>query len=229
MLAPDIDFGTQTTSLQMVVNPLVNWVWLGFGVMAFGTGIALLPERTYSFALAKLPRGGDRRDDRAEHRVVDRAVGLGAIASCHAQAHVEDPNVASSPSRNALEEAAAARDRLHLRHLRARAAQQVHVRLRARDARRTCARRSTRERTATRSSSTSSVSTAARTCWWRRSTGASTAWPGSCPTARRRRRRLRRLRRHPLVPPAGWNGGGSRAPVDPDIEERLDDELRNLD
>jgi cytochrome c-type biogenesis protein CcmH/NrfF len=33
----------------------VNWIWLGFGVIAFGTGIALLPEKTYSFALAKMP------------------------------------------------------------------------------------------------------------------------------------------------------------------------------
>jgi cytochrome c-type biogenesis protein CcmF len=43
----------QTATLQIVVNPLVNWIWLGFGVIAFGTGIALLPERAYSFALAK--------------------------------------------------------------------------------------------------------------------------------------------------------------------------------
>ncbi len=40
-------------TLQIVVNPLVNWIWLGFGIMAFGTGIALLPERSYSFALSK--------------------------------------------------------------------------------------------------------------------------------------------------------------------------------
>jgi cytochrome c-type biogenesis protein CcmF len=43
----------QTAALQIVINPLVDWIWLGFGVMAFGTGIALLPERAYSFALAK--------------------------------------------------------------------------------------------------------------------------------------------------------------------------------
>ena len=43
----------QTASLQIVVNPLVNWIWIGFGVMAFGTGIALLPERAFSFALAE--------------------------------------------------------------------------------------------------------------------------------------------------------------------------------
>ena len=45
----------RSATLQIVVNPLVNWIWLGFGVMALGTGIALLPERTFAFALAKLP------------------------------------------------------------------------------------------------------------------------------------------------------------------------------
>ena len=28
----------------VTINPLVNWIWLGFAVLAFGTGIALLPE-----------------------------------------------------------------------------------------------------------------------------------------------------------------------------------------
>jgi len=41
---------SQTAPLQIVINPLVNWIWLGFGVLAMGTGIALLPERALSFA-----------------------------------------------------------------------------------------------------------------------------------------------------------------------------------
>src|SRR5207247_2835824 len=45
----------QTAILEIHVNPLVNWVWFGFGIIAIGTGIALLPERAYSFATAKLP------------------------------------------------------------------------------------------------------------------------------------------------------------------------------
>ncbi|RPH64690.1 MAG: heme lyase CcmF/NrfE family subunit [Acidobacteria bacterium] len=45
----------QTGSFQVVVNPLVNWIWLGFGVLALGTGIALLPERAFNYALARLP------------------------------------------------------------------------------------------------------------------------------------------------------------------------------
>jgi cytochrome c-type biogenesis protein CcmF len=50
---PEVE--TQTAFLHINVNPLVNWVWFGFGVIAVGTGIALLPERALSFALAKLP------------------------------------------------------------------------------------------------------------------------------------------------------------------------------
>jgi cytochrome c-type biogenesis protein CcmF len=49
------DLAAQSASLQINVNPLVDWIWFGFAVMAIGTGIALLPERTYAFALAKLP------------------------------------------------------------------------------------------------------------------------------------------------------------------------------
>ena len=39
--------GSQSATLQFVINPLVNWIWLGFGIMALGTGIALLPERLF--------------------------------------------------------------------------------------------------------------------------------------------------------------------------------------
>jgi cytochrome c-type biogenesis protein CcmF len=55
VVLPAFDLKDQSASLQVVVNPLVDWIWFGFGVMALGTGIALLPERTYAFALAKLP------------------------------------------------------------------------------------------------------------------------------------------------------------------------------
>jgi cytochrome c-type biogenesis protein CcmF len=47
------DLQTQSVSLQVIINPLVNWIWFGFGVLALGTGIALLPERTYAFALER--------------------------------------------------------------------------------------------------------------------------------------------------------------------------------
>ena len=57
IVLPAFDLKDQSASLHVVVNPLVNWIWLGFGIMAIGTGIALLPERAYSFAIARAPEG----------------------------------------------------------------------------------------------------------------------------------------------------------------------------
>jgi cytochrome c-type biogenesis protein CcmF len=51
------DVQTQTATYAVTINPLVNWIWFGFGVLAFGTGIALLPERAFAFATAKIPAG----------------------------------------------------------------------------------------------------------------------------------------------------------------------------
>ncbi|HXT71847.1 MAG TPA: cytochrome c-type biogenesis CcmF C-terminal domain-containing protein [Vicinamibacterales bacterium] len=47
----------QSATLVVKVNPLVNWIWLGVGIMAMGTFIALLPERAFAFATAKVPAG----------------------------------------------------------------------------------------------------------------------------------------------------------------------------
>jgi cytochrome c-type biogenesis protein CcmF len=52
---PTFQVADQTANLEIVINPLVNWIWLGFAVMAMGTGIVLLPERTFAFAMAKFP------------------------------------------------------------------------------------------------------------------------------------------------------------------------------
>jgi cytochrome c-type biogenesis protein CcmF len=51
------DVSTQTATYEITINPLVDWIWFGFGVLAVGTGIALLPERAFVFAAAKLPAG----------------------------------------------------------------------------------------------------------------------------------------------------------------------------
>ncbi len=55
IVMPASEMKDQSASFHIVINPLVNWIWLGFAVIAIGTVIALLPERTYSFAVAKLP------------------------------------------------------------------------------------------------------------------------------------------------------------------------------
>jgi cytochrome c-type biogenesis protein CcmF len=47
----------QTASLEFHINPLVNWIWVGFGILAIGTLIALLPESALSFATTSVPAG----------------------------------------------------------------------------------------------------------------------------------------------------------------------------
>jgi cytochrome c-type biogenesis protein CcmF len=49
------DMSDQSANLHIVINPLVDWIWFGFSILAIGTGIALLPERAFAFALSKLP------------------------------------------------------------------------------------------------------------------------------------------------------------------------------
>jgi len=84
------DAGSQSVTLQLYVNPLVNWIWLGFGIMAFGTGIALLPERSFSFALSKLPAG----DAVTTTAALLLALFLGS-STLFAQQH--DPTASDSP------------------------------------------------------------------------------------------------------------------------------------
>ena len=47
----------QAASLEFHINPLVNWIWGGFGLLAIGTLIALLPETVFSFATVTVPAG----------------------------------------------------------------------------------------------------------------------------------------------------------------------------
>jgi cytochrome c-type biogenesis protein CcmF len=55
LVMPAYDVNEQSMSLQVVVTPLVNWIWAGFGILVLGTGIALLPERAFAFALGRVP------------------------------------------------------------------------------------------------------------------------------------------------------------------------------
>ena len=55
LVMPAYELNDQSMSLQVVVNPLVNWIWAGFGILVLGTGIALLPESAFAFALGRVP------------------------------------------------------------------------------------------------------------------------------------------------------------------------------
>ena len=89
------DVATQTATYAITVNPLVNWIWFGFAVLAFGTGIALLPDTVFSFAAAKIPSGA------ATTSLLLVALFL-APAALRAQ-HVENPQQMPVIPRTALE------------------------------------------------------------------------------------------------------------------------------
>jgi cytochrome c-type biogenesis protein CcmF len=76
------DVASQQATYAITVNPLVNWIWFGFAVMALGTGLALLPESAFAFAAAKIPAGA------ATTALLLIALLLPAPARAQ---HVEDP------------------------------------------------------------------------------------------------------------------------------------------
>jgi len=79
------DVANQSVTLHVVINPLVNWIWMGFGVLAFGTFIALLPESTFAFALAKVPAGA------ATTTLLLLGMLLSPFAAARAQAQAQQP------------------------------------------------------------------------------------------------------------------------------------------
>jgi cytochrome c-type biogenesis protein CcmH/NrfF len=76
---------------KVILNPLVNWIWLGVGVMIIGTFIALLPERTFSFATSKVPEGA------ATTTVLVLALVLGSASITRAQHNESSLAVVKAP------------------------------------------------------------------------------------------------------------------------------------
>ena len=87
------DAATQSATYAVTVNPLVNWIWFGFGVMAIGTGLALLPERAFGFAASRVPAGA---------ATITMLLLLLLPRAAVAQ-HVENPQAALVVPRSALE------------------------------------------------------------------------------------------------------------------------------
>jgi cytochrome c-type biogenesis protein CcmF len=95
LVMPQFDTSTQTAQLAIHINPLVNWIWAGIGVILIGTVIALLPERTFAFAASKVPSSAVTTS-----LVVLFALALGAAS--HAQ-HVDRPGTVILTPRSPLE------------------------------------------------------------------------------------------------------------------------------
>ncbi|HYN08513.1 MAG TPA: cytochrome c-type biogenesis CcmF C-terminal domain-containing protein [Vicinamibacterales bacterium] len=87
---------TMVAILQVTVNPLVNWIWFGVGVMMFGTGICLLPERTFAFATKSVPQGA------VTTSLILLMVLTGGMARLHGQ-HVELPQTVAVIPRSPVE------------------------------------------------------------------------------------------------------------------------------
>ena len=90
------EIADQSASYQITVNPLVNWIWVGFGVIALGTGIALSPESAFAFAAARVPSGA------ATASMLLLALAL-LSAPVRAQEHVESTAAARPIARSPLE------------------------------------------------------------------------------------------------------------------------------
>jgi len=54
---PNYNPAEQIANVRVTVNPLINWLWFGFGVAAVGTAITLLPEAAFAFAVTNVPAG----------------------------------------------------------------------------------------------------------------------------------------------------------------------------
>jgi cytochrome c-type biogenesis protein CcmF len=87
---------SQVAMLQVTVNPLVNWIWFGVGVIIFGTGICLLPERTFAFATSRVPQGA------VTTSLILLMLISGGLARLRAQ-HVELPQTVAVVPRSPVE------------------------------------------------------------------------------------------------------------------------------
>jgi cytochrome c-type biogenesis protein CcmH/NrfF len=90
------DASDQSAILMVQVNPLLNWIWVGIGIMILGTGIALLPERAFAFATSKVPEGA------VTTSLILLMVLVAGVGRAHAQ-HAADPDVVIVPATTRLE------------------------------------------------------------------------------------------------------------------------------
>jgi cytochrome c-type biogenesis protein CcmF len=77
------DLANGNVAMKLVINPLVDWIWLGFMLLAIGTGIALLPESVLAPIAVRLPAGA-REGAGAALLVLIVAAVLGASAPASA-------------------------------------------------------------------------------------------------------------------------------------------------
>ena len=85
----------QSALYKVTVNPLVNWVWLGLGIMVVGCILAMLPESMFAVAVSRVPAG-------AATTVLLLALVAPAPLSADGHAHGADGAQASTNPRSEL-------------------------------------------------------------------------------------------------------------------------------
>src|SRR5262249_47031817 len=68
-------------NLKVVINPLVNWIWLGFLLLVFGTIICFIPDRALALAGGGPPADKPTAGGGARPVVVLRVGGGGGVAA----------------------------------------------------------------------------------------------------------------------------------------------------
>jgi cytochrome c-type biogenesis protein CcmF len=81
-----VDFSDGSGTFKVVVNPLVDWVWLGFILLAIGTAIALMPELALAPVAARVTAAGGAAAKGAGTAVLLLVLGLGLLSANRALA-----------------------------------------------------------------------------------------------------------------------------------------------
>ena len=97
------DAEQQSATFHVVVNPLVNWIWAGFGILALGTLIALLPERALQVAAARVPAAAPATSTTTSTSTTAVLLLIGLLGSGAMPAHVHAQDIASVIERSPLE------------------------------------------------------------------------------------------------------------------------------
>jgi cytochrome c-type biogenesis protein CcmF len=87
-----VDNQAGIANLKVVINPLVNWIWIGFLLLAAGTIIAFMPDRAYALAQAAAKADKSRAAGVAT-MIALLALGAASTARAQSQADVQ-PQIA---------------------------------------------------------------------------------------------------------------------------------------
>jgi cytochrome c-type biogenesis protein CcmF len=82
------DLANGTAVIKVVINPVVDWIWFGFMLLAFGTGIALIPDSVLERLTARATSPADARAPGVASLTLFVGLGLAALlapGTAHAQ------------------------------------------------------------------------------------------------------------------------------------------------